>query len=118
MDKEKRRELLEEFKKIKIYMGVIKITNNANGKICISSYPNLKNKWLNIQGQLNMGRHPNLRLQKDWKEMGPEVFTYEVLEQKDTEDITDMKWELRQMEKPWLERLQPFGDRGYNKIST
>lgn len=115
MDKQKRKELLEEFKKIKIYMGVTKITNTANGKIYIASYPNLKNKWLNIQGQLEMGRHPNLELQKDWKELGANAFAFEILEEKEDEDVTDMKWELRQMEKPWLEKLQPYGERGYNR---
>lgn len=116
MDKKKRKELLEEYKQIKIYMGVIQITNNANGKIYLATYPNLKNKWLNIQGQLTMGRHPNLQLQREWKELGPEVFTYEVLEEKEAEEVKDVRWELKQMEKPWLEKLQPYGDRGYNKL--
>ncbi|UUZ78857.1 hypothetical protein LJK88_26650 [Paenibacillus sp. P26] len=49
------------------------------------------------------------------KEHGAEAFTYEVLEQKKTDDVTDMRWEVRQMLKPWLEKLQPYGDRGYNK---
>ncbi len=115
MDKKKRKELLEEYKRLKTYMGVIQITNNANGKIYIAAYPNLKNKWLTIQGQLVMGRHANARLQKDWKELGPKAFTYEVLEEKDAGEVTDMRWELKQMEKPWLEKLQPYEDRGYNK---
>jgi hypothetical protein len=38
--------MLEEYKQIKTYMGVIQITNKANGKIYVDSYPNLKNKWL------------------------------------------------------------------------
>lgn len=44
-----------------------------------------------------------------------EVFTYEVLEEKEADEVTDMRWELKQMEKLWLEKLQPYGDRGYNK---
>ncbi len=116
MDKQKRRELLEEYKKIKIYMGVTKITNTTNGKIYIASYPNLKNKWINIQAQLEMGRHPNLELQKDWKTIGPEAFTFEILEEKEEDDVTDMKWELKQLEKPWLAKLQPYGEKGYNKL--
>ena len=96
-------------------MGVICIKNNVSGKIYLDSFPNLKNKWLTIQSQLNMGMHPNSQLQWDWREMGPEAFTYEVLEEKDTSDITDVKWELKQMEKSWLKKLEPYGERGYNK---
>ncbi|MFB0842248.1 GIY-YIG nuclease family protein [Paenibacillus oleatilyticus] len=115
MDKSKRKELLEEFKQIKTYMGIIQITNKVSGKIYVDSYPNLKNKWMTIKMQLDMGRFANLELQKDWKELGAEAFTYEVLEEQKTDDVTDMKWELKMMEKPWLEKLQPYGDRGYNK---
>lgn len=115
MDKKNRKELLEEYKQLKTYMGVIQITNRASGKIFVAAYPNLKNKWLAIKGQLVMGMYGNYELQKDWKELGPEFFTYEVLEDKESNEVTDMRWELKQMAKPWLEKLQPYGDRGYNK---
>ncbi|BFH61947.1 GIY-YIG nuclease family protein [Paenibacillus azoreducens] len=115
MDKNKRKELLEEFKQMKTYMGIIQIKNKVNGKIYVGGYPNLKNKWVTIQSQLDMGRFANLQLQKDWKEFGAEAFTYEVLEQKKTDDIIDIRWEIKQMEKRWLEKLQPYGDRGYHK---
>jgi len=116
MDKKSRKELMEEYKQLKTYMGVIQITNNTSGKIFIAAYPNLKNKWLSIQGQLVTGMHINSQLQKDWEELGREAFTYEVLEQKEADEVTDMRWELKQMEKPWLEKLQPYGDTGYNKL--
>lgn len=115
MDKQKRKELLEEYKKLKTYMGIIKITNRVNGKIYLASYPNLKNKWLTIRAQLDMGRFVNAQLQQDWQELGPDAFTYEVLEEKDAGEVTDRSWELKQMLKPWLEQLQPYGDNGYNK---
>ncbi|ODA40608.1 GIY-YIG nuclease family protein [Desulfosporosinus sp. BG] len=115
MDKKSRKELLQEYKQLKSYMGVIQITNNTNGKIYVAAYPNLKNKWLTIESQLVMGTHANSQLQKDWKELGPELFTYVVLEEKETGEVTDMRWELKQIVKPWLEKLQPYGDRGYNK---
>jgi hypothetical protein len=115
MDKKDRKELLEEYKKVKTYMGVTQIVNKTNGKIYIAAYPNLKNKWLTLQSQLASGMHINSKLQSDWNEMGSEAFTYEVLEEKETTDVTDIKWELKQMEKSWLEKLQPYGNKGYNK---
>lgn len=115
MDKSRRKELQEQYKNVKTYLGVVQITNKANGKIYIDSYPNLKNKWLMLQSQLEMGRFVNLQLQKDWNELGPESFAFEVLEQKDAGEIADVRWELKQMEKKWLERLQPYDERGYNR---
>ena len=118
MDKQRRKELLEQFKEIKTYMGVIQITNRINGKIFIAAYPNLKNRWLTIKGQLGTGMHVNSQLQKDWNQFGPEAFDYKVLEEKDTEKVVDVHWEVKQMEKKWLEKLQPFGEKGYNKPPT
>ncbi|APU59637.1 GIY-YIG nuclease family protein [Clostridium botulinum] len=117
MDKQRRKDLLEKYKQLKTYMGVIKITNNVNGKIYIDSCPNLKNQWLTLQIQLTMGKHNKSQLIKDWKEFGSEAFTYEVLEEKEADDVTDMKWELKKMKKSWLQKLEPYGERGYNKLS-
>jgi hypothetical protein len=115
MDKSKRKELQEQYKQIKTYMGVTLITNKLNGKIFVDSYPNLKNKWLTVQAQLDMGRFMNLELQKDWKTSGAEAFTFEVLEQKEADEVADVRWELKLLEKKWLEKLQPYGDKGYNR---
>jgi len=115
MDKNRRKELQEEYKQLKTYMGVFQITNQVNGKIYISGAPNLKNKWLTQKIQLDMNKHANSQLQKDWKEFGPESFTYKVLEEKDAGKVSDVRWEVKKLEKVWLEKLQPFGDKGYNK---
>lgn len=115
MEKKTRKELQEEYKQIKTYMGVIQLTNKINGKIFIAACSNLKNKWMRIQSQMAMGIHSNTQLVRDWEEFGAEAFTYEVLEEKEADGVTDMRWELKQMEKPWLEKLQPYGSRGYNK---
>ena len=115
MEKDRRKELQENYKQLKTYMGVIQIKNEVNGKIFIASYPNLKNKWLNLKSQLEMGRFANLQLQKDWAEYGETSFTYDVLEEQDTEDISDIRWEAKQLLKKWLDQLQPFEEKGYNK---
>ncbi|MEH7307756.1 GIY-YIG nuclease family protein [Neobacillus drentensis] len=116
MDKNRRKELKEEYKQIKTYMGVYQIINTINGKIYVDSCLNLKNKWLTLRGQLDMGRFANFELQRDWKELGEGAFVYEVLEEKEIDEATDKRWELKQLEKPWLKNLQPYGVRGYNKL--
>lgn len=115
MDKQKRKDLIAQYKQMKTYMGVIQIKNKLNGKIYIAAVSNLKNKWFTLQMQLNQNKHANFELQKEWQEYGAQAFTYRVLEEVDTEDIADRKWEMRQLEKKWLEKLEPFGDNGYNK---
>lgn len=115
MEKSKRKELIDSYKQMDTIMGVYQIKNNANGKIFISSFANLKNKWLTIKMQLDMGRHPNSELQEDWNELGEEAFEYSVLEERKDESDMDIKWELQQMEKAWLAKLEPYNGKGYNK---
>ncbi|QAY66511.1 GIY-YIG nuclease family protein [Paenibacillus protaetiae] len=115
MDKNKRKELQDEFKQIKVYMGVVLVKNNLNGKLFVSAYPNLKNKWMTMKAQLDLGMFGNLQLQKDWKELGEDAFSFEVLEQFDTEKISDVRWEVKKLEKQWREKLQSYDDKGYHK---
>jgi hypothetical protein len=115
MDKDKRKELMEAYKQIKVYMGVYQIKNNENSKVLIGTSCNLKNRWLTLRMQLESNRHPNARLQKDWNDFGPDSFSYEVIEQKKCKDMVNINWELENMEKEWLEKLEPHDDKGYNK---
>lgn len=117
MDKQRRKELQEQFKQIKVWMGVYKITNAANGKIFIEATPNLKNKWQTIQDfQFAMNRFQNTQLQQDWNRFGAEAFSFEVLEEREVEEGVDTAWELKKMKKKWLEKLQPYAEKGYNKL--
>lgn len=115
MDKERRKELLAQYKEIKTFMGIVRITNKTNGKCYLGSCSNLKNRWLSLKDQLNTGRFVNSGLQQDWKELGEDAFVYDVVEQKEVEEDMNVKWELEAMEKEWLEKLQPFEEKGYNK---
>jgi hypothetical protein len=65
---------------------------------------------------LKIGSHLNKNLQKDWDELGAEKFVFEILEQVQVKDDPNfnLKDELTLLEMIWLEKLQPFGERGYN----
>lgn len=67
--------------------------------------------------QLSTGQHPNRELQVEWNELGGNNFAFEIVEelQPRHEPTFDAKRELAFMEKMWLERLKPYGERGYNK---
>lgn len=50
MDKKTRKELQEEYKQIKTYMGVIRLTNKVNGKIFIAAYVTLQYARTQVRG--------------------------------------------------------------------
>lgn len=119
MDKQRRKELQMQYRQMEIYMGVVKITNTANGKAYVVSYPDLRNKWQFIQNALNEGTYSSGALMRDWKEYGADAFQYEVLEQKaqQGESREEIGRALRQMERAWLKKLHPYGEKGYNRPS-
>ncbi|MEK3785916.1 MULTISPECIES: GIY-YIG nuclease family protein [Paenibacillus] len=111
----RRRELIEQYKEIKIEAGVYCIRNTQNGKCFVGSTPNLKS-LSGKQFSLNAGSDLNRKLQQEWKEYGEDTFEIEVLEllKKEDSPYFDAKDALKKLEQVWLERLQPFGDKGYN----
>ena len=82
---------------------------------------------LNLEGPLNshrfmltIGSHRNKNLQKDWNVYGADQFVFEILEIVEVKDDPDfnMNDELTLLEELWLEKLRPFGDKGYNFDSS
>ncbi|WCN36505.1 GIY-YIG nuclease family protein [Aneurinibacillus uraniidurans] len=115
---ERKKELKQQYKEIKVEAGVYQIKNTVNGKIFIGSSRNLKT--LNgKQFQLKMGSHENRMLQKEWNEYGEDAFVFEIVEvlKKKETGYFDLKDELKKLEEKWLDTLQPFGEQGYNKPS-
>ena len=112
-----RKELKDEFKQLKFRMGVFDIRNLENGKIYVDTATNLDSIYNRHRLQLNFGNHPNEALQADWKALGEVHFKFEILgeiEQKEGENI-DYAKELKLLEKLWLEELEPYEDKGYNR---
>ncbi len=115
MDNQRKKELREQFSEMKTLMGVYRITNTQNGKIFIDAVSNIKNKWLTEQMMLDSNRHVNSALQQDWKAFGKDAFVYDVVEEVAVEADTDVKYEVKKLLKKWLDALQPYGEKGYNK---
>lgn len=112
-----KKELKEEYKQMKFRMGVFQIRNTVNNKIFIESSADLVAIWNRQRVQLNFGNHHNTALQADWKELGEEKFVYEILgeiEQPETGN-TDFRKEIKALEELFIEELQPFDEKGYNK---
>jgi hypothetical protein len=96
--------------------GVFQVKNLANGKVLLGSSLNLEGPLNKHRFMLQINSHPNKELQKDWNEFGPDQFTFEILETVPVKEDPNfnLKDELTLLEEIWLEKLQPFGERGYN----
>jgi hypothetical protein len=95
--------------------GVFQIRNTANEKVLVVSALDLPGLMNRHRFELNAGGHRNRRLQADWDEFGADKFAFEVLDQLVPRDGTDARAELTFLEDLWLERLEPYGERGYNE---
>lgn len=117
ISKEERAKLLAQFNEIPVDAGVYQIRNKINGKIFVDSTPNLRT--LNGRaGSLNMGNFPIKSLQAEWLEYGEDAFVMEVLEVLKPSDnpFVKVKDELKKLEETWIDKLRPFGDKGYHKL--
>lgn len=111
-----KKELKEQYAQMKFPMGVFQIRNKINGKIFVDGHSNLDAIWNRHRTQLKFGSHRNTELQKDWNEFGEENFIYEILSEINQEnDKVDFAKELKTLTEMYVEDLQPFGERGYNK---
>jgi hypothetical protein len=97
-------------------MGIYQIRNKANGKIFVENSRNLEGSRMSRMFQLRMGKVVvSPELQKDLSEFGAENFEFSVLAvltvPQQGENVVQS---LAALELHWLEKLQPFGERGYN----
>lgn len=109
--------LKQEYKQKKFSIGVLQIRNTLNNRIFIDSSTNLEAIWNRHKFELNMGGHRNEKSQKDWTAAGEENFKYEILGEIKQDDAVNADYakEAKQLAAMFIEELQPFGEKGYNK---
>ena len=108
--------LLREYKETPRPAGVYQIRNTVNGKAFVGSSVNLPAILNRHRTELRAGGHRNRELQKEWAEFGPDAFEFEVLDTLAPHERADYdaSADLRALEELWLDKLSPFGERGYN----
>ncbi|MCX6561229.1 MAG: GIY-YIG nuclease family protein [Candidatus Aminicenantes bacterium] len=116
---DRRKELIRQYKDNPPPAGVFQIRNRVSGKIYVSSAPSVDGKLNSQRFMLQAGGHVNKDLQRDFAAQQPEDFAFEVLEYLKPQDpaasLVVVRGALAEMEKCWLEKLRPYGDKGYNK---
>ena len=98
-------------------MGIFAIRNLVNDKIFVGSSMDLDAMFNRIRFQLAGGAHPNKPLETDWRRLGSAKFTFEVLEEIVPREDPNYNYaaDLETLEDLWLEKLEPYGDKGYNE---
>lgn len=106
-----KKELVRQYKEMKTVGGVYQVRNTINQKILVVATPNLKT----INGRY-AGGFMNKKIQAEYDQFGADVFVFEVLEELEQKDdpYYDYRRELKKIEEKWLQKLQPYGERGYN----
>jgi hypothetical protein len=109
--------IIREYKDTHRPMGVYLIKNKENGKVLVGSSNNLPAILNRFRAELKMGSCRNIALQDEWRQFGPDVFEFRELEiLKPLDDPTyDPSEDLQFLGELWTEKLNPYGDKGYNK---
>jgi hypothetical protein len=120
MQKTERSLIKQAYKQEQPEMGIYQIKNQQNGKIYVGKSRNLAGERNSRLFQLRMGKVPFSReLQKDLDTFGKEPFEFSilaVLDERKREENPERF--LAALELDWLEKLQPFGEKGYNSLKS
>jgi len=110
-------DLKRQYKETANQAGIFLITNKTNGKVLLGSSLNLHGPLNKHRFMLSTGSHLNSALQADWNRLGPDAFTFEIVEVIKPRDDPDFRIEraLAEREEAWLAKTQPVGEGGYNK---
>jgi len=103
-----RKEMLMTYKERKVIGGVYVIKNTENGKMLLLSGTNLQSCKNRFEFSQKTGSCVNLKLQQDWKKLGGDIFTFEILEEvekKDTQTEKEFIEDIKLLEQILIEKL-------------
>ena len=97
-------------------MGVYQIKNLVTGKIFIGSSKNLQARINRHKFELKFGSEAIKDLQEDYNKYGEQNFSFEIIDElkPKEEPGINYKEDIAVLEQLWLEKLQPFDEKGYN----
>lgn len=112
-----KKELKKNYKQTKQPMGIYIVKNLINNKILIGSSKNLPGRINRFRFGLKYGTESNRELLVDYKQAGEENFSFDILDELKPNSDPDYDYteDLKVLEELWIEKLQPFGEKGYNK---
>ncbi|MBC8570855.1 GIY-YIG nuclease family protein [Zongyangia hominis] len=106
VDKDKR-EKIRAYKERRLEGGVFAIRNKENGRLLLSWTTELKGSENRFQFAQMTGSCIDRKIAGDWKNMGREVFVFEVLDtlqQKEGQTPEEFKEDVEALYELWLEK--------------
>ena len=116
MDKSTRSELKRSYTETSRPAGVYCITNTATGRRLIGTSVDVTSIMNRHRAELSFGHHRCADLLADWKEYGPELFTFETLDLLDEQDDNhdNLQADLETLEQLCRERIAASGENEYH----
>lgn len=108
IDKEKKREIISEYKQRKTTGGVLKITNTGSGKYWVKAEIDLEAFENRFNFAKKTGTALQPKMQRDFNQYGADSFTLEFLEKiekKEEESPSGFRDRLKRLEAEWLEKF-------------
>lgn len=112
-----RKARIREYRETPRPMGIFRVHNQVDDRSLVGATIDLPAMLNRQRAQLRFGGHKNRALQSDWQRLGPDAFAFEVLDTLAPADPPDPRHDARELallEQLWLEKLAPYGERGYN----
>lgn len=104
MEKDKRKEMIQEYRDRKPEMGIIAIRCNKTDDIFYGMSTDTRADYNGNRFKLNLNSHPNKQLQKLWNEHGEDSFDISLAEELEYDDPhADYKDDLIEMLQSLLE---------------
>ncbi len=113
-----KKKIIKEYKQSVQPMGIFQIRNLQNGKIFIGSSRNLNAALNRFKFDPEISCSVISRLKKDLKYYGADNFVLEIIDRLEPKKDPgyDYSEDLVELEQMWIDKLQPFGEKGYNII--
>ncbi|HEX3367666.1 GIY-YIG nuclease family protein [Phenylobacterium sp.] len=89
MDKPNRRQAVRDYKERKVELGIFAVRCAATGQAWVGGSRDLSKQQNRIWFGLKSGGHPNKALQAVWSAHGEPAFSFEVLEAKPVEGLSE-----------------------------
>ena len=105
MDKNRKREMLREYKEREKQQGVYAVRCAATGAVWTAVSRNLDKQQNGTWSQLRQGGHPNKAMQAVWNAHGEAAFAYEILEEVKDDNPLLIASLLKDREAEWRKEL-------------
>ncbi|CAI6087373.1 GIY-YIG nuclease family protein [Cohnella sp. JJ-181] len=126
MDKQRKKQLADAYTQTFRPMGVYQIRNTENGKVLVRSSMDLEGSRNRFEFMKQMNTNTLPELKTEWDRYGGGAFEFAELDRikpreeqlADRSELKKYQDEVEALAELWVEKLQPYGDKGYHKLKS